>query len=179
MKTSGANWPQAERLGIGSSSQEEGMLASQKSPCYWLVAFAIATIVSLASAKTTDLNPAAIAYKLPDQIKWSDDDSGAKRAVITGDLSKPGLYVVLVRWTAHHMSRPHFHPNDRFITVLSGTWWVGTGAKFDPDSTVPLAAGSVVTHFGKQIHYDGAKDGDAVLEIVGEGPATATPAEEK
>jgi len=34
-------------------------------------------------------------------------------------------------------------------------------------------------HFGKQIHYDGAKDGDTVLEIVGEGPATATPAEQK
>jgi hypothetical protein len=30
-----------------------------------------------------------------------------------------------------------------------------------------------------QIHYDGAKDSEAVLEIVGEGPATATPAEEK
>lgn len=155
------------------------MLASHKPPRYWLVTFAMAMVVSLASAKTTDLNPAAIAYKLPDQIKWSDDDSGAKRAVITGDLSKPGLYVMLVRWTAHHMSRPHFHPNDRFITVLSGTWWVGTGAKFDPDSTVPLPAGTIVTHFGKQVHYDGAKDGDAVLEIVGEGPATATPAEAK
>jgi hypothetical protein len=30
-----------------------------------------------------------------------------------------------------------------------------------------------------QIHYDGAKDSEAVLEIVGDGPATATPAEEK
>jgi hypothetical protein len=36
-----------------------------------------------------------------------------------------------------------------------------------------------VTHFGKQVHYDGAKDEEAVLLIVGEGPATVTPAEEK
>jgi hypothetical protein len=36
-----------------------------------------------------------------------------------------------------------------------------------------------VTHFGKQIHYDGAKDGDCVLEIVGMGPAAATQAEQK
>jgi hypothetical protein len=72
-------------------------------------------------------------------------------------------------------ARPHFHPNDRFITVLKGTWWVGTGTKFDPDSTKPMPAGTFVTHFGKQVHYDGAKDEEAVLLIVGEGPATITP----
>jgi quercetin dioxygenase-like cupin family protein len=146
---------------------------------YCFVALLIAMVVSLGSAKVTDLNPAAIAYKLPNQITWTDEPSGAKRAVLLGDPDKPGLYIVLVRWTAHHMSRPHFHPNDRFITVLSGTWWVGTGAKFDPESTVALPEGTFVTHFGKQIHYDGAKDGDAVLQIVGEGPATPTPAEAK
>lgn len=75
------------------------------------------------------------------------------------------------------MSRPHFHPNDRFITAISGTCGVGTGSKFDPHSTMPLPLGTVVTHFARQIHYDGAKDEDAVLEIVGMGPATATPAE--
>jgi len=30
------------------------------------------------------------------------------------------------------MSRPHFHPNDRFFVVIVGTWWMGTGEKFDP-----------------------------------------------
>ncbi len=155
------------------------MLTSHKPKRYGLVALLIAIVVSLGSAKATDLNPAAIAYKLPDQIKWTDEPIGSKHAVLLGDPDKPGLYIVLVKWTAHHMSHPHFHPNDRFITVLSGTWWVGTGNKFDPDSTVALPAGTFVTHFGKQVHYDGAKDGDAVLEIVGEGPATATPAEAK
>ncbi len=146
---------------------------------YGVVALVIALTVSLGSAKVTDLNPAALTYKLPNQVTWTDDPSGAKRAVLLGDPDKPGLYIVLVRWTAHHMSRPHWHPNDRFITVISGTWWVGTGSKFDRDSTVALPAGTFVTHFGKQVHYDGAKDEDAVLQIVGEGPATATPAEAK
>jgi oxalate decarboxylase/phosphoglucose isomerase-like protein (cupin superfamily) len=84
--------------------------------------------------------------------------------------------VVLNKWLPGNMSRPHWHPNDRVITVLKGTWWVGTGEKFDPDSTVPMPAGTVVTHFGKEVHYDGAKDGEAWLVIVGEGPATGTPA---
>ena len=104
---------------------------------------------------------------------------GAQSAVLLGDPSKPGLYIILVKWTPHHMSHPHWHANARYITVLSGTWWVGTGPKFDPESTVAIPAGSFVTHFAKQIHYDGAKDEEAVLQIVGEGPATATAAESK
>jgi hypothetical protein len=145
----------------------------------WLarVAAGSALLLAFGSSTAADLNPAALAYKLPNQITWVDQANGAKQAILAGDPAKPGLYVVLYRWTAHHMSRPHFHPNDRFITVISGTWWVGTGSKFDPDSTVPLPAGSFVKHFGKQIHYDGAKDVDAVLEIAGEGPATPTDAE--
>jgi hypothetical protein len=63
--------------------------------------------------------------------------------------------------------------------VLKGTWGVGTGTKFDPDSTVPMLAGTFVSHYGQQVHFEGAKDEDAVLLIVGEGPATATPAEVK
>lgn len=120
-----------------------------------------------------------LTYKLPNQLKWVDSPSGARQAVVLGDPEKPGLYIVLVKWTPNRMSRPHFHPNDRFITVISGTWWVGTGAKYDPASTKPIPAGSFVTHYGKQLHYDGAKDGEVTLEIVGQGPATSTPAEAK
>jgi hypothetical protein len=70
-------------------------------------------------------------------------------------------------------------PNDRFITALKGTWWMGTGNTFDPASTVPVPAGTFVTHFGKQAHYDGAKDEEVVLLITGEGPATSTRVEQK
>ena len=98
--------------------------------------------------------------------------------MIYGDLAKPGPYAYFVKWKAGNMSRPHFHPNDRYIVVLQGTWWVGSGPKFDPANT-PMPAGGFVTHFGKQVHWDGAKDEDAVLLIMGEGPATSTAAEEK
>jgi hypothetical protein len=132
-----------------------------------------------ASGMAADLNPAAIAIQMPDQIKWVNNPNGSALAVLAGNPDKPGIYVVLNKWTAHHMSRPHYHPNDRFITVISGTWWVGTGNKYDPETTKPLKAGTFVTHYGKQVHWDGAKDGDVILEIVGEGPATSTPAEAK
>jgi len=140
---------------------------------------ATALCLALTPARAADLNPAAVKFTLPDNIPWKANPSGADNAVLLGDPAKEGLYIVLVRWHAGHMSHPHFHPNDRYITVISGTWWVGTGTKFDPDATVPMPAGSYVVHYGKQVHYDGAKDGDCILEVVGMGPATSTPAEEK
>ena len=137
----------------------------------------LAFAATLGIGSAAELNPAAVIYKLPDLIPWSPVDArGAQNAVVVGDPNKPGFYMVYTKWTkGNHFSHPHFHPNDRYIVVLSGTWWVGTGPKFDPENgTVPMPAGSFVTHFGKQVHWDGAKNEDAVLLIMGEGPATAT-----
>jgi hypothetical protein len=145
---------------------------------YLVMPICFAGMLSLSSA--AELNPAALAYKLPDQIPWGPvNAAGAQSAVVVGDPNKPGFYVVYNKWTkGNHFSRPHFYPNDRYIVVLQGTWWVGTGTKFDPVITTPMPAGCFVTRYGKQVHWDGAKD-EAVLMIMGEGPATSIPAEEK
>jgi quercetin dioxygenase-like cupin family protein len=135
--------------------------------------------IAAAEGPFASLDAKAISIRLPADIQWKGSDSGVEAIPLAGDASKPGLYVILVKWSEHHNSRPHFHPNDRFITVLSGTWWVNTGRIYDPEHMKPVPAGSFVTHYAKQVHYDGAKDGDVVLEIVGMGPETLTPAEEK
>jgi hypothetical protein len=138
------------------------------------------TAASFTSAIAADLNPAAVTYILPDKIAWKQTSPGSQQAILVGDPSKPGLYVVLNKWLpGNNMSRPHFHPNDRFIQVLKGTWWMGTGDKFDPANTVPAPAGTFVTHFGKQVHYDGSKEEEVILLITGEGPATSTRIEQK
>ena len=144
-----------------------------------LLPVAVLSAVTLFTVTAAEPDPKIMSYTLPANIKWVESPAGSAQAIISGDPSKPGMYVVLTKWHPGHMSRPHFHPNDRFITVLSGTWWVGWGPKYDPASTYPIPAGSHVTHFGNQIHYDGAKEGDVVLEIVGMGPATSTAAEQK
>jgi quercetin dioxygenase-like cupin family protein len=167
------------------------MLTTLASRRFWPIAAAMGMIASLGLAsslgsaeprtptRAADIDPTAVTYKLPSQITWTGRPGAAETAVVLGDPSKPGLYIELVKWYPHNMSHPHFHPNDRYITVLSGTWWVGTGTKYDPDSTVAMPPGSYVVDLAKQVHYDGAKDEMAVIEIVGEGPATITPAEVK
>jgi quercetin dioxygenase-like cupin family protein len=145
-----------------------------------MLALSFGTAGTTGTARAVELDPAALVYKLPDQLKWRDPTgaAGVNQAILHGDPTKPGLYVVLNRFKPGNFSRPHFHPNDRFITVVKGTWWVATGNKFDPNNTVPMPAGSFVTHFAKQVHWDGAKDEEAWVLITGEGPATLTRVEE-
>ncbi|MBO0766163.1 MAG: cupin domain-containing protein [Hyphomicrobiaceae bacterium] len=132
--------------------------------------------LSLASAHAQQLDPAVVTFKLPDQIAWQDNPkAGNRSAVLQGDPAKPGPYAMLLQWLPGHMSRPHFHPHDRFFIVISGTWWVGSGPKFDPEATMPMSAGSFVTHWARGVHFDGAKNEPATILVWGEGPATSTP----
>ena len=103
-----------------------------------------------------------------------------QRALLAGDPSKPGIYVMMSQWPkGNTFSHPHFHTNDRYVYVLDGTWWVATGNKFDPANLmIPVKAGTFATEFGKQVHWAGAKDEDATILIFGEGPTTNTAVEE-
>jgi hypothetical protein len=75
------------------------------------------------------------------------------------------------------MSRPHFHDQDRYVTVIKGTWWVALGPEadtFDPSKTKPMKAGSIVKHPAGSHHYDGAKDEEVIVQIIGMGPVKTT-----
>src|SRR5881275_757780 len=146
------------------------LLTTSRVSCFALIA---ALSLGLTAVKAADLDPKAINIQLPKDIKWVATAGGSEQAVLAGDPSKPGLYVVLTKWLPHKNSRPHSHPNDRFITVLKGTWWVNTGSNYDPDGMKPVPTGSFVVHYGGQVHYDGAKDEECILQIVGMGPASA------
>ena len=58
--------------------------------------------------------------------------------------------------------------------MISGVWYTGTGDDFDPDNTVPLGPGSYMKHPAGGIHFDGAKEGEVIVEIRGMGPVRTT-----
>ena len=121
-----------------------------------------------------------VEYTTPDKIKWVRNAAGTQEtAVLFGDPEKPGPYVMRLRWLPGNMSRPHYHANDRFVVVIEGTWWLGSGDKYDPESTVPVGPGTYVYHKAKEIHYDGAKKEPVVIQLSGMGPGTSIPAEKK
>jgi quercetin dioxygenase-like cupin family protein len=111
----------------------------------------------------------------PEEIVWDDRPTGPDFAVIAGDPQKEGFYVVRARFAPGVMSQPHYHPSDRHVTVISGTWHTGTGAKFDPNATVALQPGSYMLHPAGAVHFDGAKDEEVIVEIKGIGPAPTIP----
>jgi quercetin dioxygenase-like cupin family protein len=112
----------------------------------------------------------------PEDVQWRElpGYNGVKFAVIEGDPSKPGVYVVRVKFPPGIMSRPHFHPEDRYAVVLKGTWYTGTGDTFDPDKTVALTPGSFMKHPAGGHHFDGAKDEEVILQLIGVGPSGTT-----
>jgi hypothetical protein len=114
-------------------------------------------------------------YTLPDQMQWRDTENG-KISNLYGDPAKPGLYAYILKRGPNVWSKPYFHDNDRFVTVLEGTFWVGT-RKFDAQRTMPLKPGSFVRDVAGGIHFEGTKDDGATLYVVGVGPSPSHPAE--
>ena len=97
-------------------------------------------IVTLAvpAISTSDIDRNAVDFVAPEDIKFVRNAAGtSEQAVLFGDPTKPGPYVIRLRWLPGNMSRPHFHSTDRFFIVLEGTWWLGTGTTSIPTARYP------------------------------------------
>jgi Cupin domain len=112
-----------------------------------------------------------------DKLTWRPTEGntlGVETAIVEGDPSKPGYYLTINHFPAGVMSRPHYHPDERYIIVLRGTWYTDEGEVFRPTQTVPLKPGDFMRHPKGGPHYDGALDVDTWVAISGYGPTKAT-----
>src|SRR3984893_10236205 len=124
------------------------------------------------------VDPSQTHVTLPEAIRWSGLINGfpphsGEMATLHGGLDQPGPYLVLMKWYPGYMSAPHTYATDRLSLVLSGTWWVNSGADFDPDNTVPVPAGGFVRRVARTPHYDGVKkdaNEPAVIGLFGIAP---------
>jgi quercetin dioxygenase-like cupin family protein len=138
---------------------------------------AFALLVSGASAQT---EPLATTRLAPDEFKWDRTPIGGQRANLAGDEQKPGMYMYRVRFPANFKVQPHFHPDERVVTVMSGTLYMGYGEQFDESAMKALPTGSIWTEPAKQPHFVWAKEGDVVIQVVGgNGPSGVTRIEPK
>jgi hypothetical protein len=133
---------------------------------------ALPLALSDTAALATRINPSETQVTLPDAIKWSGWINGfpphsGEMAALYGGLDKPGPYLVPMKWYPGYMSAPHTYTTDRLSPVLSGTWWVNSGADFDPDNTVPVPAGGFVRRIARTPHYDGVKKDPSEPAVIG------------
>lgn len=109
----------------------------------------------------------------PDEIEWKPFAAfppEARLAVLVGDPAKPGPYVTRVHVPAGTKLAPHWHPEDRIYTVISGVFYIGLGKTFDESKLMAFAPGSVIVLPGGQPHFHWAKSGDYVSQITAIGP---------
>ena len=139
-----------------------------------LVLGGIATVWLGSTVSTQSHIPAPFIAKNPEEIQPKE---GSSAITIFGDQSKPGWYIVENHFAPGRGSRPHFHDQDRYVTVIKGTWWVALGSDADvynPSNMIPMKPGSFVYHPAFGHHYDMAKDEDVVVRIMGMGPVKTT-----
>ncbi len=138
--------------------------------CATIVAFVGIEASQGADAPTHVLTTAA-------EIKWGDPppvfEKGAKFAVMAGDPGKPGIYVVRLKMPAGYKIAPHWHPTDEHVTVVSGTFALGMGDKFDKKQMKELPVGGYALLPAQMRHFAYAKT-DAIVQVHGMGPFALT-----
>jgi len=118
-------------------------------------------------------DPTSVTMTLPKDIKCTGAEGKQQMCYLYGDPAKPGPYMVMYKWYPGNFSKPHYHNNERFAYVVSGTWWTSTSKVYDERTTFPVHAGSVAVDKLKGIHWDGARTGEkepAILVLAGTGP---------
>jgi quercetin dioxygenase-like cupin family protein len=108
----------------------------------------------------------------PGKLKWADVPSlppGAKIAVIEGPLSEAKPFTIRLKLPADYRIPPHWHPAIEHVTVISGTFNMGTGDKLDRKKTTALSAGSVAIMQPKTNHFAWTK-GATIVQVHGVGP---------
>lgn len=114
---------------------------------------------------------------LPHELAWKEAPptlpAGAELAVLNGDPSKEGPFTVRLRFPDGYRVAAHTHPVDENLTVISGTFHIGYGAKFDQSRGTALPAGSFMRMNANVQHYAWAA-GETIIQIHGSGPWSLT-----
>ena len=110
---------------------------------------------------------------LPEDVEWKRFPAfppSVRLAVVLGEPSGPGQYVIRVKVPAGVRLMPHRHPEDRVYTVMSGVFYIGLGEEFDGDSVKAYPPGSVIVLPGDTAHFHWAKSGEYVTQVTAIGP---------
>lgn len=105
-------------------------------------------------------------------LKWTIPAAyakGAQFAVVHGDPTKDGMYVVRLKVPAGFRIAAHTHPNDENVTVLSGTFHIGTGDVLDERKGQAIKPGGYAYVAKGMRHYAWFSE-DTVIQLHGMGP---------
>jgi quercetin dioxygenase-like cupin family protein len=110
---------------------------------------------------------------MPDAVKWGPPPPflppGSKMAVMLGDPSKKGLFIIRGQLPDGYTIPPHWHSTAENVTVLSGTFNVGMGDKLDKSKGQALTPGGFFSAPPRMPHFAWAT-GETIVEVTAMGP---------
>ena len=113
----------------------------------------------------------------PGELQWGPAPdvlpAGAKLAVLEGDPTKSGEFTMRLKMPDHYRLPPHFHPRMEHVTLISGSFHVGMGDKFDESKMAALPVGTFAWIKPGTHHFAMAK-GETVIQLHGNGPWVLT-----
>lgn len=119
--------------------------------------------------------------KLPTDIVFkAPAGPGPSTAVLYGNPSKPGVFVMRAKFPAGHKVTPRWRPDEwRTAVVLSGTFYYAVGEIWDESKLVAYPPGTFFSHPSKHPHFAWAKDGEVIIQFTAMGPTSVTPIPQK
>lgn len=109
----------------------------------------------------------------PSQLSWAGVPSmppGAQVAVIQGPMSAPAPFIVRLKFPADYRIPAHWHPAIEHVTVLQGTFYMGTGDTLDAGQAMAMAPGSVAIMQPNTRHYAMTRGEEVIVQVHGTGP---------
>ena len=132
------------------------------------VACLISTAIATAAAAQEVAAPTIISLET---LKWNPTPfPEITFAVFAGNPAASGMYATLAKYNAGGTSAPHTHPDQRIVTVISGTYCFAAGTEFDESKLKPLKMGTTIIVPANAPHYAAAKDGETIIQEIGTGP---------
>jgi len=94
---------------------------------------------------------------------------GAQAAILEGNPAESGPFTLRLKFPANYKIPPHSHPAIEHVTVLSGTFNVGMGDRWDESKGKALPVGSFAVMPPKMNHFAWTGQ-ETVIQLHGTGP---------
>jgi quercetin dioxygenase-like cupin family protein len=139
----------------------------RRSPRLILAGLLALACAAASAAEVKIIAPGAITYKADTNIP------GVAVALIDGD-PKGGPYTVRAKFSPNVKIPAHFHPDARFVTVISGIYHFGDGDKYDEGTIKGYGPGTVIIIPANAPHFAGTGEDGAIVQESGTGPTGIT-----
>ena len=134
----------------------------------------LAVLFCLPQFVATNVNAAEKNIFTPDAMPYGPPPpfvpAGAQVAVIEGDpAAQTGDFTIRIKMPDGYRVAPHWHPKRENVTVISGSFKVGMGDKFEEAKMGTFPPGSFA-YLDPDMHHYAMASGETVVQVHGMSP---------